>query len=236
MNESLDRMLDAWLLEGPERGPEGGLDRAFAASRRTSQRPAWFFLERWLPMVGSRQMHVVRPLVYLAGLALLIGLLLGGAVLAGSALREDGPPIAIVDNAPIPPPADMQANLDKMVRGWGYGWREVSPLAPPPRISPEQATRIAGASFLNGLRMNDLPAQDVTVPDGLIRREFTNTLEGQPPVNVWVVFFEADSGYDCISESGDGSDGGGPGSCRLLDAIFVDDKTGAIVSGFSLTR
>ena len=51
----------------------------------------------------------------------------------------------------------------------------------------------------------------------------------------WVVFFEADSGINCISETGDGSDTGGPGRCRLMDAIFVDDQTGEIVSGFSLT-
>ena len=235
MNDPLDRMLDAWLLEGPERGPGGGLDRAFDASRRASQRPAWFFLERWLPMVSSRHMYVVRPLVYLTSLALLIGLLVGGAVLIGSALKEDGPPIPIVDNDPIPPAADMQANLDMMVRGWGYGWREVGPFAPAPRLSPEQATRIAGAHFLKALRDNDLPTQDVTVPDGLIRREFTNTLERRPPVNVWVVFFEADSGINCISETGDGSDTGGPGRCRLMDAILVDDQTGEIVSGFSLT-
>ena len=44
-----DSGIGAWLQEGPERGPQHGLDRALAATRRVSQRPGWVFPSRWLP-------------------------------------------------------------------------------------------------------------------------------------------------------------------------------------------
>lgn len=92
MNESMDRELSSWLLEGPERGPNEALERALAASRRTSQRPGWTFPERWLPMqLTMRRAPSLRPLLALAVLALLIAALGAAALLAGSQRRLPAP-------------------------------------------------------------------------------------------------------------------------------------------------
>src|ERR1044071_1138880 len=46
---TFDATVADWLREGPERGPEHGLDRALAAARRVDQRPACAFPGRYLP-------------------------------------------------------------------------------------------------------------------------------------------------------------------------------------------
>jgi transglutaminase-like putative cysteine protease len=40
-NDAFDHLLRDWLAEGPERGRAEALDRALAATRRTTQRPRW---------------------------------------------------------------------------------------------------------------------------------------------------------------------------------------------------
>jgi hypothetical protein len=40
-DDTLDQILADWLREGPDRGRVEALDRALAATRRTSQRPGW---------------------------------------------------------------------------------------------------------------------------------------------------------------------------------------------------
>ena len=40
-DDDLDQILADWLREGPDRGRVDALDRALAATRRTSQRPGW---------------------------------------------------------------------------------------------------------------------------------------------------------------------------------------------------
>ncbi len=72
MNDSTQRTLVDWLSEGPDRGPDHSLERALAATRRTRQRPAWTFLERWIPMqLAMRPAIVPRPLILLLAAALL---------------------------------------------------------------------------------------------------------------------------------------------------------------------
>lgn len=72
MNDPFDLTLADWMRDGPERGPQEGLDRALAATRRASQRPGWTFLERWLPvdMILSRTPSA-RPFLILVAVALL---------------------------------------------------------------------------------------------------------------------------------------------------------------------
>ena len=43
----LDPIVAEWLGEGPEAGPDRGLERALAATRRVHQRPGWTFPGRW---------------------------------------------------------------------------------------------------------------------------------------------------------------------------------------------
>jgi Tol biopolymer transport system component len=85
MNKSTDQALAAWLHEGPESGPRESLERALAATRRTSQRPGWTFPERWLPMqLTMARMPSLRPLISIIVLALLLVAIAATALLVGS--------------------------------------------------------------------------------------------------------------------------------------------------------
>jgi hypothetical protein len=227
MNETIDRRFGQWLREGPEDGPGDGLERALAATRGTAQRPGWTFPERWLPMqVSSHPVFASRLLIYVVALALLAGALVGAALLAGSEHRLPAPlPQPVVIDDPIPFTATHSESLDRFVRGWGYRLEPVTSMDPP-RISARQATMTAGNAFLQGLRDNNIPSQDVTVPDGLIRRTYVygKGLRAE----VWVVLYVQRAGFNCTSESG------GPGSCRSWTAFFVDDQTGEYISAFSM--
>lgn len=68
-DRQFDPVIGAWLQEGPEHGPQHGLDRALAATRRVNQRPGWVFPRSWLP----RPLANWRPRV---PAAVMLGLLL----------------------------------------------------------------------------------------------------------------------------------------------------------------
>lgn len=102
MNESMDRVLVEWLREGPERGPSEALERTLAATRRVGQRPGWTLPERWIPVqltmawVPSR-----RPLLLIAIVALLVAVVVGAALLAGSSPRELPAPFGPAGNGAV---------------------------------------------------------------------------------------------------------------------------------------
>ena len=92
MNESMDRALADWLRDGPDQGPREGLERALAAARQVSQRPAWAIPERWLPMqLTMQRAPAMRPVLLLAAMALLVLTLIGAAILIGSQRRLPEP-------------------------------------------------------------------------------------------------------------------------------------------------
>ena len=92
MNESMDRALADWLREGPEYGSRESLERVLAATRRTPQRPGWTFPERWLPMqLTMARTPPLRPILYLALVALLIAATAAAALLVGSQKRVPEP-------------------------------------------------------------------------------------------------------------------------------------------------
>lgn len=92
MNESMDRALVDWLRDGPDQGPREGLDRALAAARQVSQRPAWAIPERWLPMqLTMQRAPAMRPVLLLATVVLLILALIGAAIIVGSQTRLPEP-------------------------------------------------------------------------------------------------------------------------------------------------
>jgi hypothetical protein len=100
MNESADRLLADWLNEGPDRGPMEGLQRTLAATRRTSQRPAWRVHERWIPMqLLVRPAFVPRPL-YLLVVAALLAALVGALIIVGSR-QPPAPPFGLAGNGMI---------------------------------------------------------------------------------------------------------------------------------------
>jgi Tol biopolymer transport system component len=92
MTDPMDRALGAWLREGPEQGPEAGLQQVLSRSRRRRQRPGWSFPERWLPMqLTATRIPSMRPLLYLATLGLLLAAIVAAALLVGSQQRLPEP-------------------------------------------------------------------------------------------------------------------------------------------------
>ena len=92
MNESMDRALADWLRDGPDQGPREGLERALAAARQVSQRPAWAIPERWLPMqLTMQRAPTLRPVLLLATVALLILAMIAAAILIGTQRRLPEP-------------------------------------------------------------------------------------------------------------------------------------------------
>jgi Tol biopolymer transport system component len=102
MNEMTDRALRAWLEQDPDRGPSEGLARTLAATRRTSQRPAWIFPERWLPMqLTMARATVPRPVFYAFLAALLAVAVVAAALWVGSQQRRLPPPYGPAANGLI---------------------------------------------------------------------------------------------------------------------------------------
>ena len=111
MNESIDRAqataraeraLRSWLEEGPDRGPDEGLERALAATRRVPQRPGWTYLERWIPVqLTLARADVPRPLLYAVAAALLAIAAIGAALFVGSQLNRSAPPYGPAANGLI---------------------------------------------------------------------------------------------------------------------------------------
>ena len=101
MNESADRLLVTWLEEGPDRGSPEAVERAMAATRRTSQRPGWTIPERWLPMqLAIRPAGVPRPMLLFVAAALLAVALAGVLLFVGSR-RLTPPPFGPAGNGAI---------------------------------------------------------------------------------------------------------------------------------------
>jgi len=82
MNEPRrDPILEKWLSDGPDQGPEHGLNRALAATHKVGQRPGWTFPRWWLPLpVADAQVRVPRIVVIGAVLMLTMALLVALAV------------------------------------------------------------------------------------------------------------------------------------------------------------
>ena len=85
-----------------------------------------------------------------------------------------------------------------------------------PRVSAERAVQIAGGLLLEELRGSLVPPQDVTFPEGLIRRVQV-TPEGRK--TSWVVVYRWHAGFDCRNGSGEGP-------CVVWSRYIVDDQSG----------
>jgi len=86
----LDTVIVDWLREGPTARPEGGLDRALAATRPIRQRPAWVFPRTWLPSPMA-DVRVNRRVQVLIVAALTIAALLALVTAFGGAFRRTNP-------------------------------------------------------------------------------------------------------------------------------------------------
>lgn len=104
--DEYDRHLSAWMAaEAPAREPEHLLGEVLARTARTRRRPAWRNPERWIPVstITSRlapaQGIPWRPIV-VAGL-LLIALVVGALLIAGSRRQQLAPPFGAAANGQI---------------------------------------------------------------------------------------------------------------------------------------
>ncbi len=89
MNDAMDQTLVDWLRDGPERGPQEGLERSLAATRRVSQRPGWTLPERWIPMETTlSRAPSARPVLTVLAIVLLVVALVAAAVVVGSRPRS----------------------------------------------------------------------------------------------------------------------------------------------------
>ena len=102
MNETTERLLADWLAEGPDRGPVPGLERALAATRRTSQRPGWTILERWNPMQLTMRPALAPPrLLLLVAVGLLAIALAATIAFVASQRHVPAPPFGPAANGSI---------------------------------------------------------------------------------------------------------------------------------------
>ena len=160
-----------------------------------------------------------------ASAVLLARLLLAMMIVA--ACDADLPPIPVAPfgNDPVPLPADLRAKLEQSIQP---GALQVADGTSPP-VSAGKAVEIAGRALLSDLSANDVPAQDVSAPDGLVRRLFIEPGLGAPPTTVWVVAYRWAAGFNCRNPNG------GPGPCATTSFYFVDDRTGEMTYGLTQT-
>jgi hypothetical protein len=174
------------------------------------EREAWRFDRRWQKRMRRTDTLelTMRPAV---------ALILGGMAVA-MMLVAACDAVAPVSNDPVPLSDDLAASLD-------------SQLAPAdgalPAVSPTKALEIAGKELLAELAGNNVPPQDPSVPNGLIRRVIVG-LDGRPPTSVWIVVYCWAAGFNCLTEAG------GPGPCNQTSVYYIDDRTGQVVYSSSI--
>jgi Tol biopolymer transport system component len=95
----VDPIIAQWLASGPEVGPEHGLQRALAATRKVQQRPGWTFASWWLPAgAAGLDLRVSRTqalaLLVVATLAVLaVAASLAGTFLQPNPTSSPAPPV-----------------------------------------------------------------------------------------------------------------------------------------------
>jgi hypothetical protein len=92
--DRVERLLTDWLDDAARPRTPDYFPEILAQTARVRQRPAWTFLERWLPMTAiTRQRFAMRTLPWrpLAFVILLLALILAAALAAGSRSRLPAP-------------------------------------------------------------------------------------------------------------------------------------------------
>ena len=139
----VDSVLAQWFRQGPEQGPEHGLNRALAAVHKVDQRPGWMFPRWWLPSpVRGVEMRLPRTAVLGLLVALtIIALLAMAAVFGGRSLHNS----ELFGPAATRLVAFEDGNEVKVSRIDGSGLQTLSgtvPFARLPVFSPD-GTRVA---------------------------------------------------------------------------------------------
>ena len=135
MNQTPDRLLVDWLTDGPDRGPQHGLERTLAATRRSTQRPVWTFPSTWLPApLAARSATTGRSFAILLAAALIAVALAATMLLVGSG-RRAAPPFGLANNGP-----SSWTSTD--------GSGRPTPTGPNPARSPSRASAVAHPGLL----------------------------------------------------------------------------------------
>ena len=162
-----------------------------------------------------------------AGAVLLVELLLAVTFVAGCGANLPRVPVAPFGNDPVPLPADLKARLEQVIQPSALQAADGTS----PAISANRALEIAGKMLLDELSGNKVPAQDVSVPDGLVRRLYIERgPDARPPTTVWVVAYRWDAGFNCLDPNG------GPGPCATTSFYVIDDRTGDLIYGLTATN
>lgn len=153
------------------------------------------------------------------GKAVLVGLL-AMTLLVGCGGNTPQVPVPVFDNDPVPFPAELMGSLE---RSLAPSTLQATNLISPP-ISANKALQVAGATLLEELDGNKVPAQDPSVPDGLVRRMLIDAGRlHRPPTSVWVVGYRWHAGFNCHDPNG------GPGPCPVTSFFFIDDQSGELI-------
>ncbi|HEU5204913.1 MAG TPA: hypothetical protein VFU17_11505, partial [Candidatus Limnocylindrales bacterium] len=103
--DDLDRHVNAWLAsDAPTSPPEHLLDDVLARTARTRRRAAWRIPERWIPMSAITSRLATPPGVpwrTIAVAALLIALIAGALLVAGSLRNRVPPPFGPAANGAV---------------------------------------------------------------------------------------------------------------------------------------
>ena len=160
VRDDLDRHVAAWLAtDAPTSPPEHLLGDVLARTARTRRRPAWRITERWIPMSAITSRFASPPGVpwrTIALAALLIALIAGTLVVAGSLRQRVPPPFGPAANGAV----YFSVNGDLMAAD--------SPIATPRKI-------LAGDTVDNGALLS---------PDGT-RMVFVRGLIGGTQTALW---------------------------------------------------
>ena len=142
MPDMPDRLLVEWLQDGPDRGPQHGLERALAATRRTAQRPRWSLSGTWVgagaeldqdDRPGVRRSPVLR-FALVGAIALVVGAVgLGSIVRNGNVDGPGGPGLPAPSASPslsaLPSPS-APATPSPGDGSAPPGWPTPAPLVP----------------------------------------------------------------------------------------------------------
>ena len=105
VRDDLDRYVAAWLAaDAPTSPPEHLLDDVLARTARSRRRPAWLIPERWIPMSAITSRLASSPGVpwrTIAVAALLIALIAGALLVAGSLRQRVPPPFGPATNGAV---------------------------------------------------------------------------------------------------------------------------------------
>ena len=120
-DRDIERLLDAWLADGPMQVSDHAFDEAVGRVHRQRQRPAWRFLTWRFPAMST-------PLKLALTGAALLAVLLGGTVFLSGGGAGPGPtPSPTPTSTPSPTPSPTSAPARMQVQGDPASWTAVIP-------------------------------------------------------------------------------------------------------------